>query len=615
MSNRIDFFQPEHIKSAIQAATTSILLDGMLCPFLEVEEIVRAGKAEFSWARLSYNPAAQGYDSLVSAEEIETILGMGKSLSIRQVVNIGGGGVVPATVVIFAGQIEEIRTSIESGGEQIEIIAKDISAKLDRITVYGRRVANGNGSTVFMAGLDTAFNANSKGNASVQPAQTEGETYTVFAADNSESKFWSYAEVITYLLCEYQPAGQLQCPGLAQLTEMTNSQIVRDLDVTGLSLIEALRRCCRRVGLEFRFVSRSASTGPRQAIVFYRGGAGRTVELNCQAAGERLSISKTNIAALHSSKGFWPVTHRFTGQGDFKVYEATFELVKAWDPALEDTDYEKFSPATNSNFNQVKDVYRKWCLNEAGNYSGTPYNQGEPFDFSQIFEGDAFLHCRRRFWPSLSADTKGTSLGYYLEVSYDDGTGWWQYLYAFNNLLDECGIWLSSEQLDIDTWYAALKGDLRFRITASVVSDERLSCTVADGPVNAVAEVVNHIVTLPRQFKYRRVSSASIFANSTDDGIGTPDEADDTAELAGFVRQTAEAYPADIETINIETPFLAFDYSPGDKVKTSPESRDYLNVRLDSRSICWIERVQMDFTRQRTKLEIIRRRSRDVYEQ
>ena len=118
---------------------------------------------------------------------------------------------------------------------------------------------------------------------------------------------------------------------------------------------------------------------------------------------------------------------------------------------------------------------------------------------------------------------QGKSLGYFLQVSFDNGLHWWQYLYAFNNLLNECGVWLSSDQLDIDTWVAALKGVLKFRITASVISDERLTCVVADGPVNSTAPVVEHIITLPRQFKYRKVSSRSIFAKTDDDTLGIPD--------------------------------------------------------------------------------------------
>lgn len=342
--------------------------------------------------------------------------------------------------------------------------------------------------------------------------------------------------------------------------------------------------------------------------MFYKDGRGRTVELNCQQPGQQFSISRTNIAALHSRKNLWPVTHRYIGQGDFKVYEATFELVKAWDPADQDTDYEKFSPSSNADFYKVKDVYRKWCLNEAGQYTGAPYNRGPAFDFSKVFQTGNFAHCRRRFWPVLTTDKQHNSLGYYLQVSYDDGQHWWQYLAAFSNLLDECGVWLSSDRLDVNTWVAALKGVLKFRITASVISNERLNCVVADGPVNSAAPVIEQLITLPRQFKFRKVSGRSIFSGGLDQTLGVPDEVDDSAALYEFLRRRAADSAATIESIDVQQPILGFDYWVGDIVTSSPESRDLLGSRSDSRGTSRVVQVQMDFKSQCTNLKIVRKR-------
>jgi hypothetical protein len=211
--------------------------------------------------------------------------------------------------------------------------------------------------------------------------------------------------------------------------------------------------------------------------------------------------------------------------------------------------------------------------------------------------------------PSLTTDKLGRSQGYYLQVSYDNGQSWRQYLYAFNILLDECGMWLSSDQLDIETWIAALRGFLRFRITASVVSDERLTAVVTDGPVNSTAPVVEHLMTLPRQFKYRKVSDQSIFAGATDETLGVPDEIDDSTTLYEFIRHTAEMSLEVIETFDIQTPSLMLDYQVGDIVSTSPESRDLLACRCDNRSTNRIVRVQMDFEKQCTNLKIVRQRS------
>ncbi len=612
MSNRIDFYQSAQTQMTLPAPTTLVLLDGTLCPYLEPLEIVRGDWPEFSWARLAVNPAAQVQAEPIAAEQIESEVATGRCICIRRVYNGAAPGVSAFTFPLFAGQVDGIETMLGPEGERVEIIAADFSATLRRITVYGRRVRRTGSSSSFLAGANTAFNEDGQANAATELIEHNGNSYTAFSTEPSVGKLWSYAEVIDYLLREYLPDGQLYRPTIEQLWQLTERQNVRDLDVTGLSLLEALRRCCDRTGLRFKFVPRLTPAGAEQAIVFYRPGRDRAVELNCQRPGEQLSISKTNIARLHSRKNFWPLTHKYIGQGDFEIYEATFELVKAWDPSDEDTDYDKFSPSTNPDFVRVKDVYRKWCLNEAGDYSGLPYNQGQAFDFSKIFGTSNFAVRRRRFWPALTTDKQGKSLGYFLQASFDDGLHWWQYLYAFNNLLKECGVWLSSDQLDVETWIAALKGVLRFRITASVISDERLSCEVADGPVNSVAPVVEHVITLPRQFKYRQVSGKSIFANTSDEWLGEPDIVDDSTALYEFVRKKAQASPEIIETVDVQTPYLAFDYRVGDRVTTSPESRDLLSCRSDNRSLSWIERVQMDFKNQCTNLKIIRQRDQQL---
>jgi len=602
MNNTTELFEPEYERLAVPSATVIACLDGQPCDDLAPVEIVRGAWPDFGWAKLICNLSA------AVAEPVEERFAMGRRISLHQLYNRRPPGATVADLPLFVGQIDGIETAIRSGEQKVELIARDFSAALRRITVYGRRVLRRDGSTILLAGLDTVFNPLGQGNAAAEPVCIEGLSRTVFSASTSEAGDWTCAGAIHYLLGEYAPPGSLQWPDIEELLALTQRRTLRDLDVTGLSLLDALHRCSEAVGIQFRFMPRLAQTGPAQAIVFYRNGRGRTIELNCQPAGGSLSLSQTSVAGMHSERSFHPVTHRYIGQGDFKVYEATFELVKAWDPALEGIDYRVFCPSTNPEFHRVKDVYRKWCLNEAGDYTAGPCDQGEPYDFSTLFEHRAYVYRRRRFWPALSTDAQGDSLGYVLEVSYDDGVNWWGYSHAFSNLLGECGIWLSSDQLDVDTWIAALKGVLHVRITASVVSDERLTCTAADGPVGSTVPVVDHVLTLPRQFAYRKVSSQSIFAGTSTGGLGVPDVADDSAALYQFVRQHAAATPAVMETAEVQTATLRLHLHPGDNVTSSPESRDLFGCRRDNRSVVWVERVHIDFQNQCTSLRLVRQR-------
>ncbi len=610
MTNTTEFFLPEQRRLALPAGTTIVFLDGVPCEGLEPVEIVRSGWPEFSWARLVWNPSG-GDSASIRPEDAGERFPFGCTIRLHQFYDREPHESVVASLPLFVGRIEGVETTIQSGTQKVEVLAKDFSAVLRRATVYGRRVLRSDGSTVLLPGLDAVFNPLGQANAAVEPVMVEGRSRTTFSASQTEAKPWTCAEAIHYLLSEYVPTGELSRPDSRQLLALTDQRPLRDLDVTGLSLLEALYKCCNAAGVTFQFVPRLIETGPSQAIVFSRNGRGRTIELNCQPPGEALSLSRTSIASLHSERAFHPVTHRYIGQGDFKVYESTFELVKAWDPALEGISHGVFSASTNPQFHQVKDVYRKWCLNEAGNYSGAPYNQGAPYDFSRLFERAGYVPRQRRFWPSLSTDSQGRSLGYFLQISYD-GMNWWTYPHAFSNLLDECGVWLSSDELDFDTWVAALKGLLRIRITASVVSDERLTCTVADGPVGSTAPVVDHVFTLPRRFAYRKVSSQSTFVQNPQAGLGVPDEADDSAALHQFVRQQAQASAAVIETTDVQTPTLRLHVQPGDLVTCSPESRDLLSCRRDNRSTTQIERVHIDFRNQCTNLRLVRRRTSEA---
>ena len=603
MSNRVDLFQPEQTTMTIPAARFTVFVDGVLCSELDLEEIIQSQWPDFTKAKLVVNSSEV---LEVDLKALENIVAMGKPLSIRTFYN----GTIPENArilsySIFEGQIEKSEINLNSNEKRMEIVARDFSAAMERMTIYGQRVIKDSG-TIYLHGYETVFNPNGKANASNTEIEIHCKSYKVFSPETKNAKLWKYADVIQYLLNEYVTVGQLHIPSSERLLALTEKQVVRDLDVTGLSLVDALQRCCERIGLKFKFIPTNQINIPTQAIVFYKNKTARKVEINYPESGQ-VNISKTNVVSIRSKKNYWPVTNRYIGLGDFKVYEATLELIKAWDGSLEGNLLNDFSPSTNPEFYKVRDVFRKWTLNEAGDYTGEPYNRGDAFDFSGIFQSNNYAQQRRRFYPSLTTDSQNRSLGYYLQVSYDNGLTWWQYRDAYNILIDECGVWLSSDQLNIDLIIASMSNNLKFRITASVISDERISAVIANGPVNSVIEVVDHVVTLPRQFKYQKVSDQSIFAGIDDNRLGKPNEIDDSEVLYEFVRHYSDGSDDIVEEIEIQTPVLAFNYSVGDIVISNPESSDiFSNSEGRYRSI--IEHVQMDFQKQCTNLKINRKK-------
>lgn len=360
---------------AIPASRPVVFLDGSLCPHLSANRIVRGVYPEFGYAEVVYDPGAFDQNDRISPEQIETIAPMGKKISIRQFYKAKEDR-KPSAISVFEGRIEKIDMTIGSTAETVAITARDFSAVLERTTVHGARVDTGNSEALRLEGTETVFNAGGEPNASKQISQHQGKAYKVFAKAQRYGKFWSCAEAVHYLLNEYIVPGQLQIPGTAQLEAVFGEQMLDETDVEGLSVIKALEKCCEQAQVAFKFAPRLSETRPRQRIVFYRPGRGKKVELNLQYAGQSLSISKTNIADIKSERQYWPVTDKFIVQGNLKRFEATFDLIKAWDPALEGQASDKYSPSTNVDFETVKDVYRKWCLNEADDYTGAPFDQG-----------------------------------------------------------------------------------------------------------------------------------------------------------------------------------------------------------------------------------------------
>jgi len=302
----------------------------------------------------------------------------------------------------------------------------------------------------------------------------------------------------------------------------------------------------------------------KTVLEFYRLGAGRQIYLRHQRAGEKLELGRTNMASGVVKLSRPRPTNYIMGRGDIKRFESTFELVHGWDSELEVGDFNLYSPSSNDEFVRYRDVFRKWVLNESGAYSGGPYNQGQAYDLSGVFGTAAYQCKRRRFRPSLSRNPAGESFGYYVEVSYDDGAIWYPYGGAFNILLEECGIYLSSNQLDSDVWVAICKDVLKFRITCSVDADEAVEATLYDGPINCSRGIRRKIIDLGRGYQYRQVTTGSIFYQSDTIETGPADAADDTDKIREQLRGQLLLMRRQEQPQEVELAGVYADIRPGD---------------------------------------------------
>jgi hypothetical protein len=162
---------------------------------------------------------------------------------------------------------------------------------------------------------------------------------------------------------------------------------------------------------------------------------------------------------------------------------------------------------------------------------------------------------------------------------------------------------LNGDKLEEEIFNAAISNLLRVRITASVVSDQRLIVSCADGPLESTCPVNEHILKLPGRYSYNKVCSESVFSG-TDAGIAG--SIDDTQWLYSALRDMAGGRRQTVETINVKTPFLEYGYRVGDIIEASPDGSDIMDLRYEAAGAIGIDKVQMDFKRQCTHIKITR---------
>jgi len=252
LTNRSDYGHREIDTLAIAGKTVEVEIGGRLCGHVNVLRISKAGYPGFGSAELVYNHNVFDGGASIRLERIESILPVGAAVRIFQVYDGGVGKTVLKRTVLFSGYIEKIETTVKPGFEQVIFTARDVSVKLEQITVIG---------------------------------------------NVSKPKV---ADVILQLCDEYLRSVDVIWPVVERVDILTGGAATDGFDVAGLNAIEALRKCCDMAGIEFRFGCIKTDKGLKETIAFYKAGRLGCVEINCQHKGEAFSISKSDITEFDS---------------------------------------------------------------------------------------------------------------------------------------------------------------------------------------------------------------------------------------------------------------------------------------------------------------------------
>jgi len=509
------------------------------------------------------------------------------------------------TVRLFEGYIDGPEFGYDAQGERTGFRAVDRSHALLSQRVGGQYVPVEGEPPEWLSGLDLVFNPGGEANMSEADETPGGERpRRLFVAPGSETaEPWTAAEAANYLLGFYASAPWLSLPKRGEITQLFGQEVLEDLRLEGRSVLEALEHLARRIGLRATVaLSRDASGKLTRALVFVGRGLGRRVSLYHQMPDQAYARTRTFMERLDAKIAWSEALARVELVGDAKLYESTFELQPGWDPEKENEDPTAYHRSGNPNFAPVANVFRKWVLNEAGDYNDQPWELDGPYDFNTLFEQEAYLPRRRRFLPTISTDGMGESYGVYVELSYDDGDTWTRYQGPVRVLRDECGIHLAGDRLPAALYRAAKHDEYRCRVTATVESDSRLRALAEREDLADDHRGRRQWVDVSSDFHYRVVDAASIFA------LGPSRAVDDTERLQGLADDLFDAgrhapVPAQIILPTFSTSYRVGDAIDGVRYRYAWLKREAAGLQTDP----LVEAVRQSFTSQgwRTELTLI----------
>lgn len=448
----------------------------------------------------------------------------------------------PTSSVVHWGKIVEVDPYLGRSGERIRLISRlepyHAGGRVDGMWHYDPIAG-----TEVLLDRDVVFNPVVDGTVQGNRHITElgwGSTAGLFldpdAVRTAASQtlygaaagLWTLGRAIHYLLWSLNSSETyITNPSLAEIllavddatAEFSGVQLAR-----GLFLSEALDQVLGPWGYRWR-ISRTA--GSREFKFFRRGFSGTIVTVKHQAAGAALDLVDSSAAEVNVKFDVAPTVNQITACGDFAQYELTAELLRAWpesQDSLADGDAAELA-RSHENFDDHPDAYRKWVLNEAGDYIGLrpeitgvfPTATRTALSSAGILT-DLYPPRRRGLLPTLTLGADGiTPIGQVrgVEVEYSNylygqpGEPEWLPLSdtACEILEHEAGIYLSGERLP--EMMLSQGTSLKVRVTFTLETDYRLRAVASRQSSSPHPDVVPAVLTVGDRFHARIVTSLS----------------------------------------------------------------------------------------------------------
>jgi hypothetical protein len=281
-----------------------------------------------------------------------------------------------------------------------------------------------------------------------------------------------------------------------------------------------------------------ADSGRRRFQFVKRGSGGALVTVSHQRWGEKIDNTKTRVITSGVQFDASRLANHVACRGGLAEFEVTVELARGWAAAsdsLTSDDLIKDGPGWDAT---KKDVWRKWVLNEAGDYIGlrTEINGLWTAAFRSTLSGlslhDFFVAHRRKLLPTLTLNPDNTPIGQQkggIEIEYSNAASpeWKPITWGMTVLEHEGGVYFDGDRLPEEFFF--YPANMRIRATFTLAADLRLQ-GLAAAVLVPQPDVVPVVLDLRKQFRFRQVTTASKYSGSGLPSLAT----DDTTAIGTF---------------------------------------------------------------------------------
>ncbi|MGD9632198.1 MAG: hypothetical protein AB7G28_20635 [Pirellulales bacterium] len=501
--------------------------------------------------------------------------------------------IVDGTEVVHWGKVTQVPIVIQPKGETLQVTSRTelyhLGGKIDGYYVWdpiAGAIQHVDGELIFNPLIDGLVYGNrnatltTNGVSPGRPIFLDPESVRTTAAQSFQGAVlgsWDLAQAVEFLLWSLNDETYVANVSAANLADVFDdpNAVIRDVRIPrGTYLAEALDLLIVPLGYQWR-VSRTA-LGSRTYAFWKRGAGGTLRTVKHQAWGSDLDLDEQNTETAGVTFDISSLANQITILGGFGEYEMTVELLRAW-PAADDpvAGIADELAKDNPDFDNKRNVLRKWVLNEAGDYIGLRTEIDGLFtsDLRAALTSAGILHefvgRRRRLLPTLTLDGDGAPIGRIsgVEVEYaNEGGGSPTWLPV--DLLDvgcsllekEAGVYFDSNRLPEEFLFNP--ADLRIRATFTLQNDLRLT-GYADRQVDSPNEdVVPVVVSAPDRFRYRDRSLSKY------DGGALPSlTVNDTTAIANFAAYVRDKWDVMRCGGAIQLEGLDHTYLVGDRVE------------------------------------------------